>query len=94
DDKIRRRNDWMKWLMPPTVDYSSEGVPRSLSQDSLTSQLQSIALDEATLKNAAHVESFSSRLSSSGEFSSQFQQVGGGDHRSSHHSAFERAAVV
>lgn len=71
--------------MPPTV---SGMTSRSLSQDSLTSQLQGIALD------GAHVESFSSRSSSSGEFSSQFQQVGGGDHRSSHHSGFERAAVV
>lgn len=91
DDKIRRRNDWKKWLMPPTV---SGMTSRSLSQDSLTSQLQGIALDGATFKNEAHVESFSSRSSSSGEFSSQFQQVGGGDHRSSHHSGFERAAVV
>lgn len=91
DDKIRRRNDWKKWLMPPTV---SGMTSRSLSQDSLTSQLQGIALDGAAFKNEAHVESFSSRSSSSGEFSSQFQQVGGGDHRSSHHSGFERAAVV
>ncbi|KAK1439218.1 hypothetical protein QVD17_05034 [Tagetes erecta] len=32
-DKMRRRNDWMKWLMPPAV------------QDSLASQFQGITLD-------------------------------------------------
>ncbi|KAJ0445488.1 putative la-type HTH domain, winged helix-like DNA-binding domain superfamily [Helianthus annuus] len=32
-DKMRRRNDWMRWLMPPAV------------QDSLASQLQGIGLD-------------------------------------------------
>ncbi|XP_071702391.1 la-related protein 1C-like [Rutidosis leptorrhynchoides] len=39
-DKLRRRNDWMRWLMPP-AQYSSvssfEAVPRSIDQDSLTS---------------------------------------------------------
>ncbi|KAI3824273.1 hypothetical protein L1987_05724 [Smallanthus sonchifolius] len=33
-DKMRRRNDWMRWLMPPAV------------QDSLGSQLQGIRLDD------------------------------------------------
>lgn len=60
-DKLRRRNDWMRWLMPPPAQYSSasspETVPRSFSQDSLMSQLQDVTLDKPISKNQVRVES-------------------------------------
>lgn len=45
-DKIRRRNDWMKWIMPAatTAQYSNPSSP----QAGLVSQLQGLQLQEAT----------------------------------------------
>ncbi|KAI3784561.1 hypothetical protein L1987_43662 [Smallanthus sonchifolius] len=40
-DKIRRRNDWMRWLMQPTAQAVG-------NQEALASQLQGVALDDAT----------------------------------------------
>ncbi|KVI02922.1 la-related protein 1C-like [Cynara cardunculus var. scolymus] len=93
-EKIRRRNDWMRWLMPPPAHYSSG----SHNQDVLVSQFERIGLEESTSKNQVHVEPFSSSRSSSssgsGEFGSQLQQ-GGGEGSVVHiSSGFERATVA
>lgn len=49
-NKIRRRNDWMKWLMNPPSHYSNSSSPRSVgqssNQDQLASQLHGVTLDE------------------------------------------------
>ncbi|CAI9282404.1 unnamed protein product [Lactuca saligna] len=49
-NKIRRRNDWMKWLINTTVHYSNLSSPRAVgqsgSQDQLASQLQGVTLED------------------------------------------------
>ncbi|KAI3665348.1 hypothetical protein L6452_43972 [Arctium lappa] len=91
-EKIRRRNDWKRWLMPPPAHYLSG----SHNQDTLVSQFERIGL-EPTSKNQVHVEPFSSSRSSSsgsGEFGSQLQQ-GAGEGSVVHiSSGFERATVA
>ncbi|KVI08752.1 la-related protein 1C isoform X2 [Cynara cardunculus var. scolymus] len=57
-DKIRRRNDWMRWIMPAAVaaaahvQYSNPSSPqavgRSPNHEGLASQLEGVALHEAT----------------------------------------------
>ncbi|CAK9156966.1 unnamed protein product [Ilex paraguariensis] len=76
-DKVRRRNDWIRWLLP-SAQFTTATSPQSLgrfNRDTLASHLQSFTLDD---KNAIHglPEVFLSR-SSSGELSSQSQQSGG-----------------
>ncbi|KAI3669373.1 hypothetical protein L6452_40607 [Arctium lappa] len=79
-DRIRRRNDWMRWLMHPPAQYSNlsspQAVGRSHNQDIMASQLQGITLDETNSTNQDSVGTFFGR-SSSGEFNSQSQQAGG-----------------
>ncbi|KAK1432617.1 hypothetical protein QVD17_09515 [Tagetes erecta] len=66
-DKIRRRNDWMRWLMQPPAQAVG-------NQDALASQLQGVALDDATPTLEDSVQtSFGSRGSSS-------QSLQGGGH--------------
>ncbi|CAN1184758.1 La-related protein 1C [Linum perenne] len=52
-DKVRRRNDWMRWLMPPTVQFpkaSSTQVPavvgESSSQQVILESVKNISLEE------------------------------------------------
>lgn len=76
-DKVRRRNDWMKWIMPPPVQFSNVSSPRTVgmsSHDMLASNLQNVALDEK-ISSQVHAENFFSR-SSSGEFNSQLLHSG------------------
>ncbi|KAL2504386.1 La-related protein 1C [Abeliophyllum distichum] len=53
-DKVRRKNDWMKWIMPP-VPYST--VPsqplHKPSHDTLAEHLQSFTLDEKALSRSS-----------------------------------------
>ncbi|KAL2457642.1 La-related protein 1C [Forsythia ovata] len=53
-DKVRRKNDWMKWIMPP-VPYST--VPsqpfHKPSHDMLAEHLQSFTLDEKALSRSS-----------------------------------------
>ncbi|PIN09505.1 RNA-binding protein LARP/SRO9 [Handroanthus impetiginosus] len=47
-DKVRRKIDWMKWIMPP-VQYGSVTTSQSIgesSQDMLATHLNSVTLDE------------------------------------------------
>ncbi|XP_027077790.1 la-related protein 1C-like [Coffea arabica] len=77
-EKVRRRNDWTKWIMPPSVQYSTISSPQSMqksSQDMLALNFQSMALDEKTAKQG-YGETYLSP-SSSGEWSSLSQQSSG-----------------
>ncbi|GAB4848439.1 hypothetical protein Ancab_003135 [Ancistrocladus abbreviatus] len=50
-EKIRKRDNWKKWLMPPSVQFpTSSGSlsPRLPSHDMLTARVQSVALDDKT----------------------------------------------
>lgn len=75
-EKVRRRTDWMRWLMPPPVQYVSVSSPQSIqksSEDRLSANLQSVSLDD---KSKHYVETYLSP-SSSGEWSSHSQQFSG-----------------
>lgn len=48
-DKVRKRNDWMRWIMPPSVQFPSVSVPPSpgrSSHDMLAAHVQSFSLEE------------------------------------------------
>ncbi|XP_059293017.1 la-related protein 1C [Lycium ferocissimum] len=67
-EKIRRRNDWMNWAMPPSVQYSTVSSPLShkkSSTDSLAEHFQSVVFDEKTEQFTYHSRSSSAELSSS-----------------------------
>lgn len=58
-DKIRKRNDWMRWIMPPSVQFPNASNPQHMaksSHDMLAGRFQNISLE---------------RRSSSGDLSSQ-----------------------
>ncbi|KAL3527246.1 hypothetical protein ACH5RR_011902 [Cinchona calisaya] len=77
-EKVRRRNDWTRWIMPPSVQYTTVSSPQSIqksSQDMLAANLRSIALDDKTAK-PGYAETYLSP-SSSGEWSSLSQKSSG-----------------
>ncbi|KAK2991889.1 hypothetical protein RJ640_011578 [Escallonia rubra] len=77
-DRVRRRNDWMRWIMPTPLQGSAVSSPQSIgrsSHDMLAAHFQSVAFDEKTSK-PGHAEMLFSR-SSSGDYDSQSQQSGG-----------------
>ncbi|PQM32977.1 la-related protein 1C [Prunus yedoensis var. nudiflora] len=79
-DKIRRRNDWMRWVMPtaqPPNASGSQALGKS-GQDILSAQIQSIALDEKTASNI-NIENSSQPQASSGEGAGQFGVQAGAD---------------
>ncbi|XP_074302550.1 la-related protein 1C-like [Silene latifolia] len=49
-DKIRRRGDWMRWVMPPFVQFpmSDAQSPKGSPVSPLTDRIQSISVDEKT----------------------------------------------
>ncbi|KAK1410488.1 hypothetical protein QVD17_37025 [Tagetes erecta] len=74
-DKIRRRNDWMKWIMPAPGQYSNPSSPHT-NHEGLVSQVQGLALHEPTPTNQVHTaETYFSR-SSSEEFTGGEETVG------------------
>ncbi|XP_055803186.1 la-related protein 1C-like [Solanum dulcamara] len=76
-EKLRRRNDWFHWLMPPSVRNSTLTSPQFLpksTSDIVVENLQHSALDDKTVKHG-NVEAHLSR-SSSAELSSQSKQCG------------------
>nr|XP_004287781.2 PREDICTED: la-related protein 1C-like [Fragaria vesca subsp. vesca] len=79
-DKIRRRNDWMKWVMPaaqpPTVS-SSQTLGKS-GNEMLSAHIQSISLDEKTTNNN-NIQNNSQPQLSSGDGAGQFSVQGGAD---------------
>lgn len=49
-DKIRKRNDWTRWIMQPSTQYSNLPSPQSVensSHDFLTAGIQNISLDQS-----------------------------------------------
>ncbi|KAD7479078.1 hypothetical protein E3N88_02214 [Mikania micrantha] len=74
-DKIRRRNDWMKWIMPAPGQFSNPSSPHA-NHEGLVSQVQGLALHEPTSPNQVHsVEIYLSR-SSSEEFTGREEAIG------------------
>lgn len=62
-DKIRRRNEWIRWIMPPTVQFpttSSLQSPETPNVATLSADIQSVSLNERTTDAKAEVLSRSS----------------------------------
>ncbi|XVF15963.1 hypothetical protein REPUB_Repub09cG0201100 [Reevesia pubescens] len=65
-DKVRKRIDWMRWIMPPSVQF-----PTMSGQDMLVARVQNISLDQRTVNQSsarseedAHADGLSGRSSS------------------------------
>lgn len=73
-DKVRKRNDWMNWVLPPS-NVSGQS-PATLNSDNLAACLQSVGLDGAAVWSSTrvpnHGERFLSR-SASGNLRNQLQ---------------------
>ncbi|THG02800.1 hypothetical protein TEA_017030 [Camellia sinensis var. sinensis] len=77
-DKVRRRNDWRRWIMPRSVQFPAVSSPQSVgrsSHDLLATNVQSMSLEDKTNKQG-QVEAFRSR-SLSGDWHSQSQSSSG-----------------
>ncbi|XP_042507802.1 la-related protein 1C [Macadamia integrifolia] len=84
-DKIRKRNDWMSWPLPPSSQFTTTSGPTSTAgYDMLATRIQSVGLEEGKTGNhygtrspaEAQKESVLSR-SSSGDLNSQLTMSGG-----------------
>ncbi|KAK1440549.1 hypothetical protein QVD17_06378 [Tagetes erecta] len=62
-DKLRRRNDWMKWIMPAPGQYLNPSSPQA-NHEGLVSQVQGLALHGPGSANQVPVETQFSRSSS------------------------------
>ncbi|KAG9132316.1 hypothetical protein Leryth_012991 [Lithospermum erythrorhizon] len=68
-EKLRRRDDWERWILPPAVQHTDVSSPHSVDssgQERLAVQLQNVALDESSVRNVDHGNH--SGRSSPGEF--------------------------
>lgn len=55
-DKVRRRNDWMKWIISPSVHFpkaSGQQTSGKSSQDILEAHVQSMSLEEKTTDHSS-----------------------------------------
>ncbi|KAL8211182.1 hypothetical protein R6Q57_005619 [Mikania cordata] len=73
-DKIRRRNDWMKWIMPASGQYMNPSSPQA-NHEGLVSQVQGLALQGSASTNQFSVETHFSG-SSSEEFTGGEETIG------------------
>ncbi|KAK9071454.1 hypothetical protein SSX86_010023 [Deinandra increscens subsp. villosa] len=62
-DKIRRRNDWMKWIMPAPGQYLNPSSPQA-NHEGLVSQVQGLVLHGPASTNQVPVETQFSRSNS------------------------------
>lgn len=73
-EKLRPRNDWNRWVLPSSVQYSSPHAVQTSGSDALTQHFQSITLDENNATEHRNAEAYLTRSSS--EVSSTSQQSG------------------
>lgn len=83
-DKLRRRHDWKRWIMPSSVPLSSISGPQSpglSNPENLTTQIQGISMEEKTadISNATEASSNVTGRLSSGDLNGHPQQLSGGD---------------
>ncbi|VFQ88690.1 unnamed protein product [Cuscuta campestris] len=76
-EKVRRRSDWMKWIVPPSVQYSSrQTVEQNPSSDTVAAHLKRVTLDETASNGSANA--YDSRGVLPGKFSrTSLQQKSG-----------------
>ncbi|CAN1226606.1 La-related protein 1B [Linum perenne] len=80
-DKVRRRNDWMRWLMPQSVQFPSISSPRGIVANVQNMSLEEKIINQSSFMRSqveAQSEAFPSR-SSSGEISGHPQQSSSGE---------------
>ncbi|KAK9062051.1 hypothetical protein SSX86_019235 [Deinandra increscens subsp. villosa] len=88
-DKIRRRYDWMKWIMPAPGQYSNPSSPQT-NHEGLVSQVQGLSLHEPASTNQFRtVETYLSR-SGSEEFTGGEETIG----VTSQHTRFDHATAA
>ncbi|XP_045814242.1 la-related protein 1C-like [Trifolium pratense] len=51
-DRIRRQNDWEKWILPPPVQFTNVQTHRVLNHDVLAEQVHNIALEKTIYDGA------------------------------------------
>ncbi|TQD80979.1 hypothetical protein C1H46_033459 [Malus baccata] len=78
-DKIRRRSDWERWVMPAAQPPNASGSQAlgNSGPDTLSAHIQSIALDEKTTNN--NVENNNQPQPSGGDGTGQFGVQAGAD---------------
>ncbi|MCD9638230.1 hypothetical protein HAX54_022077 [Datura stramonium] len=87
-EKLRRRNDWFHWLMPPSIQNSTVSSPQSLQKSSsnlLVENLQRVAFDDKTIRHGnaeAHLTGSSSAELSipSKQFGNEMARQAGAQH--------------
>ncbi|KAK5802829.1 hypothetical protein PVK06_030454 [Gossypium arboreum] len=69
-DQVRKRIDWMRWIMPPSVHF-----PTKSGQDTLAARVQNISLDQraANQSGESNPEDSDAGRPSYGDFSNQLQ---------------------
>ncbi|GFY88046.1 hypothetical protein Acr_05g0016850 [Actinidia rufa] len=76
EDKIRKRDDWWRWVMPPSTQFPTVSSPQlqgSSSYDMLAANIQGVSLEDEKKKHG-QAEQFPTR-SSSGDLNSQPSSV-------------------
>ncbi|XP_058777766.1 la-related protein 1C-like isoform X2 [Vicia villosa] len=56
-DKIRRKIDWKKWIMPPPVQFHNVETPGVLTHDMLSEEVQNISLETTIYAGAGGPDS-------------------------------------
>lgn len=87
-EKLRRKNDWFHWLLPPSVQNPTMPSPQSAqnsSPDLLVENLQRVVFDDKTTRHGngeAHLSRSSSTESStpSKQFGNEMAGQAGGQH--------------
>lgn len=92
-DKIRKRDDWMRWIMPASVQFptaaSGSQSPRSPTIAALSSHIQAVKLDDKVIdqdhpKGQLDVNAVTVSRSSSGDMNVPLQSGKDGASSSSH----------
>ena len=76
EDKIRKRDDWWRWVMPPSTQFPTVSSPQlrgSSSYDMLAANIQGVSLEDEKNKRG-QAELFISR-SPSGDLNNQPSSV-------------------
>ncbi|XP_020216475.1 la-related protein 1C [Cajanus cajan] len=67
-DKIRRRNDWRRWVMAPPIQFSNATTLGVLNPDMLAEQMHNIALETSNFDGAGGLDPLSDTSQHSSTF--------------------------
>ncbi|KAL2905918.1 La-related protein 1C [Bienertia sinuspersici] len=91
-DKIRRRDDWMRWIMPPSVQFPTASSSTSFTSPTVTklaTDMQNVKVDEKNIDQnhtevQLEVDAAKILRSSSEDSSSSLQTIKDGENSSRH----------